>query len=545
MPAFYLKYRPQKISDLDLTSVRERLSKIVKSKNIPHAFLFSGPKGTGKTSTARILAKVVNCESPQKNGEPCGKCDSCVAITKGMSIDVIEIDAASHRGIDDIRELRDAIKLSPAHSKKKVYIIDEAHMLTKEASNALLKTLEEPPDHAIFILATTNPEKLIATIHSRCTNVVFKKASIDEIVASLEKKIAKEKIKIDKPALRMIAKYADGSFRDADKILEQFIYEDEKITSQMVEEALSLETKGIDEFISLLVKKEAEKLIKMAEDIHASGSIEHFIKEVVKRLQEALLVKYGLAGKGIKELTQEDLVYLTKIFSLAIAQMPDYFLEQVPIEIAIIDWCEKKDGANSESDQRLPTGKKINAKEELQTRVGKKKDSQISASTKKKDKEENISLDSSPINGQPIVQDLQDFKTSQADCEMDITDEMWRKILGELRPDNASTEALLRAAKPLDYDGNRLTLGVFYNFHKEKLEGHPHINLVEKVVEKVIGSPVRIKCLLTEPPQEQVAKTDEVVLTEVDNKQEKKKTETLTNGEDEDIINSAKEIFGI
>src|SRR3972149_9928838 len=144
----YLKYRPKNLDELDLVSVAESLKKIVKSGKIPHAFLFSGPKGTGKTSAARILAKIINCES--KN-PPCDKCEQCVSITKGSNLDVIEMDAASHRGIDDVRTLRDAVKLAPVSSKKKIYIIDEAHMLTTEASNALLKTLEEPPEHVMFI----------------------------------------------------------------------------------------------------------------------------------------------------------------------------------------------------------------------------------------------------------------------------------------------------------------------------------------------------------------------------------------------------------
>ena len=162
---YYLKYRPNKIKELDLKEVRESLNKIVKSGKISHAFLFSGPKGSGKTSAARIIAKIVNCERRKKNQqEPCSRCEQCKSISQGANIDVIELDAASHRGIDDVRSLRDAVKLAPAKAPKKVYIIDEAHMLTTEASNALLKTLEEPPKHVMFILATTNPEKLIDTI---------------------------------------------------------------------------------------------------------------------------------------------------------------------------------------------------------------------------------------------------------------------------------------------------------------------------------------------------------------------------------------------
>ena len=221
----YLKYRSQILDELDLQNVRESLKKIVAAKKIPHAFLFSGPKGTGKTSAARILAKVVNCEKPQSWGEPCNNCYQCLSINKGDNLDCIEIDAASHRGIDDIRILRDGVKLVPAKAKIKIYIIDEAHMLTTEASNALLKTLEEPPKHVMFILATTNPEKLIDTIRSRCTQINFRKATSSEIIRSLKRVIKGEKLKTDENSLSIIASVSDGSFRDAIKILEQAVSE--------------------------------------------------------------------------------------------------------------------------------------------------------------------------------------------------------------------------------------------------------------------------------------------------------------------------------
>src|SRR3990167_2836421 len=234
---FYLKYRPQKIAELDLQKVRENLARILGSGNTPHAFLFSGPRGAGKTSAARIVAKAINCEHnnpspitrhPSPIGDPCNECATCVAITNGSSLDVIEIDAASNRGVDDIRSLREGVKLATAGAKKKVYIIDEAHMLTNEASNALLKTLEEPPAHVTFILATTNPEKLIETIRSRATNIAFRKANDEEVITSLGRIVKGEKIKIGKGELALVAKAADGSFRDGAKLLEQLTSEQRK-----------------------------------------------------------------------------------------------------------------------------------------------------------------------------------------------------------------------------------------------------------------------------------------------------------------------------
>ena len=285
---FYLKYRPQKLDELDLKDVRERLVNIVKSKKIPHALLFSGPKGSGKTSAARIIAKTVNCErgnrkNPPADSVPCNKCDQCISITNGNNIDVIELDAASHRGIDDVRVLRDVVKLAPAKASMKVYIIDEAHMLTTEASNALLKTLEEPPPHAMFILATTNPEKLIETISSRSLNVVFKKATAEEIARSLARVVKGEKLKSDNGVQELIAKASDGSFRDAVKILEELAYNNKNLKLDKVSEFL-FSKKSFEEnlFFDYLAKKDVKKTFSLIESAVDKGVSAKVISEIVE-----------------------------------------------------------------------------------------------------------------------------------------------------------------------------------------------------------------------------------------------------------------------
>src|SRR3989344_5121921 len=225
---FYLKYRPQTAAGLDLHSVRQEFEAILASGRFAHAYLFAGPRGTGKTSAARILAKIVNCkrnekasDSGKRLSEPCNVCVSCREITQGNALDLFEIDAASNRGIDDIRELRERIKLAPARSRFKVYIIDEVHMLTQEAFNALLKTLEEPPLHALFILCTTEPQKLPATILSRAQRFSFLRPTVAQITTRLEQIAKSEKWGFGKEALHEIAKAADGAFRDAEVLLEK------------------------------------------------------------------------------------------------------------------------------------------------------------------------------------------------------------------------------------------------------------------------------------------------------------------------------------
>nr|MBP9719397.1 DNA polymerase III subunit gamma/tau [Candidatus Levybacteria bacterium] len=246
---FYRKYRPQTIEELDSEDVKKTLQSILTTGSIPHAFLFTGPKGLGKTSTARIVAKYVNCQGKEeKNVKPCNQCESCLSITNGTNLDVLEIDGASNRGIDEMRDLREKIRLLPVSANKKVYIIDEVHMLTTEAFNALLKTLEEPPLHAMFILCTTEPHKVPATILSRCFHIQFKKATTPDLVHAFERIIKAENVEAEPEALIRIASFADGSFRDGVKVLEEIVLsaKGKKVTSVMLESLYHTNSIDID-----------------------------------------------------------------------------------------------------------------------------------------------------------------------------------------------------------------------------------------------------------------------------------------------------------
>jgi len=496
----YLKYRPQTLEQLDLSEVRDSLTKIVLSGRIPHAFLFSGPKGTGKTSAARIVAKIVNCEKNEKKfNEPCNVCSQCKSVTAGSNIDVIELDAASNRGIDDIRVIRDSVKLSPASGRKKVYIIDEVHMLTTEASNALLKTLEEPPDHAMFILATTNPEKLIDTIKSRTTHIRFKKASINEIVASLLKKAKGEKVKIDKELLKKIAEVSEGSFRDAAKILEQVLSEKVKLTAEAIERFLQKGVGGsLDVLIKHLFEKDARKAIKIIEKEVASGVIvSDYLGKTIDLFHKSLLAKVGIGEDNLPQFSKDEITFLIKLLSDAYAQTPSSFLEQLPFEVAVITWCEGDKNKESE---------------------------EISSSKDEDETEKNLSgaLEEVEVDG------LSEANIKEGDLSQ-VNADIWKQILSLIKPINSSIEALLRAAKPISYDGKVLTLGVYYKFHKERLEEEKHRCILEEVITKVLTSPTRVACILTQPPPRvYVNPVPEVSLTE---------------NAGEDIIEVAKKIF--
>lgn len=325
---YYLKYRPKNIDELDATHAKKLLSEILKGKSIPHALLFTGPRGIGKTSSARIVAKVINC--PHKKGiVPCEKCDLCKSIARGNCVDVIELDAASHRGIEDAKELINGIKLVPSQAVKKVYIIDEAHMLTTEAFNVLLKTLEEPPSHVVFILATTNREKIIPTILSRMVEVQFGLATMSELTNSLQRIVVGEKLKVADSVLQLVAETARGSFRDAAKLLEQLVVSD-ALKEDVAREVL-LGHDFASHSTALLSALNQKNGSLAVEEIEKAISLGVELKALVTVVVDKLMIEVKAGEKEILELVD--------LLMTASVKAKDAILEQVPYEIAIIKWC--------------------------------------------------------------------------------------------------------------------------------------------------------------------------------------------------------------
>ncbi len=297
-----LKYRPQTFDEIEgQEHIKNTLKKAIENNKIANAYLFCGPRGIGKTTTARVLARCLNCASgtgPTIN--PCGKCPPCEDIKNSRSIDVLEIDGASNRQIDDIRNLRENVKYAPVFSRYKIYIIDEVHMLTKEAFNALLKTLEEPPTHVKFIFATTAPHKLPETIISRCQRFDFRKAEVEEIVNRLQKIAEKENIKIEASALYTIARRSDGAIRDGEVLLDQIAaYSDQMITAEMVEEILDIiPEETFFSYFKLLQEGNEKSILAFIQKLSESAydPIE-FYSGVIKFFRTLLLVKNELPAK--------------------------------------------------------------------------------------------------------------------------------------------------------------------------------------------------------------------------------------------------------
>ncbi|MGC8776052.1 MAG: DNA polymerase III subunit gamma/tau [Minisyncoccia bacterium] len=361
--ALYRKYRPKNFSEIlgQETNVLILKNAAIQNK-IGHAYIFYGSRGTGKTTTARILAKVLNCEKRVKDenfrklGEPCNECKSCLAIDNNSSFDVIEIDAASNRGIDEIRNLKEGIKTSPSLGRYKIYIIDEVHMLTGAAFNALLKTLEEPPEHAVFILATTEYEKLPATIVSRAQRFLFKKLSSLKILEKLKEIKTKEKINIDDEALELIARAAEGSVRDAESILDQLSSFPEKITLEIAEELIGrVSLKVVDKLLSFILKNDLAGSLEYVRALAEEGyNPSQIVKDLIAYFRKVIVLNINPEFENVfrDDFTLEELKQMSALSKLVNLNKHIVFLKSLirayseiryspfgftPLEIALIE----------------------------------------------------------------------------------------------------------------------------------------------------------------------------------------------------------------
>ncbi len=493
---YYLKYRPQNVSELDLASVRETLTQLLSKSEIPHAFLFTGPRGTGKTSAARILAKAINCEHKKKGSfEPCNECETCRAITRGTHIDVIEMDAASNRGIEEVRALKQDIMLSPTLSKKKVYIIDEVHMLTTEAANALLKTLEEPPAHVVFILATTDPQKLPQTVISRLSVVQFHKAYEAEMTSKLKRITEEEKLEVEESVFHEIYELSDGSFRDAVKMLEEFSLQGGAITLARIQEShhtganfahsllMKLSTEGVESAIAFLGELDKQ-------GVDGKAFLNSFINEIHTELLKSVGVN---AAKNT--IAQGEAVTLLELLLEAKSRMIYAQNDFLPLEIALVKFKPQTKEPEKKV-QPLPTEPKSDG-------IPKEP--------------------ATPQKTDTVTPHIQSASFKSTDL---VNIDTWGKILVLMRERNASVEALLRATHPRDFDGKSLTLGVYFQFHKERLEMPGNKILLEEVLGGVFGGTVSVDFVLEEPPPKPEDET------------------SLQQASSPDIINAAKEIFG-
>lgn len=356
--ALYRKFRPQTFeSVIGQEHIVKTLKNQLKSGRVSHAYLFCGTRGTGKTSTAKIFAKAINCLNPV-DGEPCNECELCMAANEGRSVNIIEIDAASNNGVDNIREIREEVKYAPSEGKYKVYIIDEVHMLSTGAYNALLKTLEEPPKHVIFILATTDPQKIPATILSRCQRFDFRRISSEEISKTLKGYTKEEEIDADDEALHLIARLADGSMRDSLSILDQCTayYFEEKLTKDKVLEIVgSVDDSVFIKMTDGIAKKDASMLIKAVDEMMIKGrDASQFVTDFIVHLRNLLITAavsdsakiLNISSESAKELSgqlqrisKEEITYLIDVFTELSSDMKYASNKRVLLEVCLIKLC--------------------------------------------------------------------------------------------------------------------------------------------------------------------------------------------------------------
>lgn len=507
---FYRKWRPQTLSEVvGQEPVTQTLCHAVESGKIAHAYLLCGPRGTGKTSTARILAKAINC--PDKaGGEPCNACDMCRSIAEGRALDVIEIDAASNRGIDEIRSLREKANYAPSLARYKVYIIDEVHMLTEAACNALLKTLEEPPPHVIFVLATTEAHKVLPTIVSRCQRFNFHRLRQSDIVDKLELICKKEKIHIEAPSLELIARAATGSLRDAENILQQMIaYYGNRIEFDQIRAELGTgQDPRIRELARCVVGRDTATGLKTINSLNSDGlDLRQFNLGLVEYLRGLLLVKSG-CGEAL-DVTGEDLAEMS---SLAANAPMDYLLKTVK-SFSNIDFRTDSYSALSLEMALLDCVLSPQAGQErpaMTASAGAVATAQIAEPTATPGPDAPAAVEPDGAGPEGATEVLaavgaSDVPDKDVPQDIDYVRGRWREFIKSLRGEGSSgnLDAFLRSAcDPVGLEDDTLVLGFYYSFHMEKIEDAKYRHLVEKKLKEVFGRPYKVRCVLADSKRE-------------------------------------------
>ena len=524
---FYLKYRPQTINELDSESVRSSLYSVLALPDIPHAFLFTGPKGLGKTSAARILAKAVNCEGKSKiknqkedsndqrlltndQFEPCNECEQCISITSGTNLDILEIDAASNRGIDEIRDLREKIRLAPVSATRKVYIIDEVHMLTTEAFNALLKTLEEPPTHAMFILCTTELNKVPDTILSRCFHIQFTPASIQDIKRAFKRISEKEGLKITDEAIEQITALAGGGFRDAVKTLEELVsMNDGDITAELVEKKYKVSTikHKVLSMIKILETRDVKAGLQIVQGITDEGAdVKQFMIQLADTLHRLLLVKAGVEQNSEfriqnSELTLGELKELLILLNKALVDMKYSVISQLPLELAVIDWSVMANGKWQMANSLKQTEEKQN---EVEKKTTLKSDQGVTVASMRKQVGEMARVkalygESEEATDPKSILKVTDFSLlniSNTEITKEWIDNFWRVYISEIKQYNHTIAGVLRSCRIAKFDKENFIIETAYEFHRDRLNEGKTREVLESVCKTLTGSVVRVEVVL-------------------------------------------------
>ncbi len=500
--SLYRKWRPMHWDQvIGQEHVVQTLKNAVTADRVAHAYLFAGPRGTGKTSTARILAKAVNCLDKDLANRPCNKCEHCKAVNQGRFLDLIEIDAASNTSVDDVRDLRDKINFSPNQGRYKVYIIDEVHMLSTAAFNALLKTLEEPPQHAIFVLATTEVHKIPATVLSRCQRHEFRRIPVKEIVDNLKMLAGEEKIEAEPEALSLVARQATGSMRDAISLLDQLASAGKSITLQLAQDVLGTATSQavLDVIEAMLKHQSAQGLEAIHRSLDSGSDPRQFARQVVDYLRSLLLVAMGNAAqveatpelrtqmaRHAQALTVAELLRIIHAFNQAATETRSSWQPALPLEMAFVEAISL--------DKPTTENKTTTAGPPLLTASANPLASKPASSP-------GMVKESRPAQAAPSEMTPEDAITNQR------LDKSWNLVLAQLRGQNPSLYGLVNSVRSRALMANTLTLGLSSDALKVRLEDPNNLELLKKVLRQVMGKEIYVQVVLTSgtksrPPDE-------------------------------------------
>ncbi len=523
MASLYRKWRPQNFEGIvGQEHIKKTLVNALRSRHAAHAYLFTGPRGTGKTTTARLIAKTLNCEKvdfKNKDGkvyEPCNDCPSCLEITSGQSLDVMEIDAASNRGIEEIRDLREKVKFTPIKSNFKIFIIDEVHMLTREAFNALLKTLEEPPSYAVFILATTEAHKVLPTIVSRCQRYDFRRGQIGELKEKIKQVSKDEKFKISDGAIDLIARLSDGSFRDALSLLDQIssVYGvKEKISEEEVKKVLGLSgTELMERFFETLLRGDIEGVVRIFDQIvDEGGDIGYFASRLLEINRRLMLIRGGV-GKEVAapEWTDEEydnweaiaekyrmneLLFLLNSLAAVLPDVKKSPIAQLPMEVLAIDWMQTFDRTKPEKEITVSYTESVKYDEpaKMQDLV------KVESGTV------NTNVDSVTQAEPTVAGALSDEK------------EIWQKMLEMIDPINHPLCMLLKEARLIAFDREKVQVGVRFRFHSERIHDVKNRQAIETTLSQLSGRSLRLECIIDDKlPKPQLVAEQELLNTAVE-----------------------------
>ena len=495
--ALYRKYRPKEWDEvLGQDHVVTTLKNAIAADRVAHAYLFAGSRGTGKTTLARLLAKAVNCINPDPTKRPDNECELCKAVNENRFLDLIEIDAASNTSVEDVRDLRDKINFSPSQGKYKIYIIDEVHMLSTAAFNALLKTLEEPPPHAIFVLATTEIHKIPATVLSRCQRHEFRRVPVDEIVKQLKTIIKAEKIQADDDALIQIARQSAGGMRDAISLLDQLSSTGDKITLALAQTVLGTATSQtvLDIISSIMDHDPAHGLEAIHKALDAGADPRSLARQLVEYLRGIMLIQMGNANQveatadvkkqmqaHAKSFSTSDVLRMMKAFNKAATDFRGGWQPSLSLELAfaeVLDAPSEPTPLNPAPSRSTPQAAPVSQMESSR-KSSQSSEASEETSTKSKDETQvQRPAERSAISAGDVIK-------------------VWKHLSASLPKSQANLSALLNSVRMIDMRGKTLILGLASDVLVSKIDKPDQIEVIQKLIKNEFGVDVDVRCMVT------------------------------------------------